>query len=150
MDQHLTIVDHPLVQHKLTLMRDTATSTAVFRQLLREISQLLAYEVTRNLPMSTHQTETPLMTMDAPVIGEKKLAPAHKGEVIARVSTRNVMPKTAKTLRLAGRYIQVEAYGRTANADRAHKRLAQVGLPVEHRVVNRNGSQLNLIFAGPF
>ena len=43
MDQHLTIVDHPLVQHKLTLMRDTATSTAVFRQLLREISQLLAY-----------------------------------------------------------------------------------------------------------
>ena len=55
MDQHLTIVDHPLVQHKLTLMRDTATSTAVFRQLLREISQLLAYEVTRNLPMSTRQ-----------------------------------------------------------------------------------------------
>ena len=107
MDQHLTIVDHPLVQHKLTLMRDIATSTAVFRQLLREISQLLAYEVTRNLPMSTRQTETPLMTMDAAVIGEKKLAPAHK-------------------------------------------RLAQVGLPVEHRVVNRNGSQLNLIFAGPF
>ena len=74
MDQHLTIVDHPLVQHKLTLMRDTATSTAVFRQLLREISQLLAYEVTRNLPMSTRQIETPLMTMDAPVIGGKKLA----------------------------------------------------------------------------
>ena len=71
MDQHLTIVDHPLVQHKLTLMRDTATSTAVFRQLLREISQLLAYEVTRNLPMSTRQIETPLMTMDAPVIGGK-------------------------------------------------------------------------------
>jgi uracil phosphoribosyltransferase len=79
MDQHLTIVDHPLVQHKLTLMRETA-----------------------------------------------------------------------KTLGLAGRYIQVEAYVRTANADRAHKRLAQVGLPVEHRVVNCNGSQLNLILAGPF
>ena len=150
MDQHLTIVDHPLVQHKLTLMRDTATSTAVFRQLLREISQLLAYAVTRNLPMSTRQIETPLMTMDAPVIGGKKLAPAYKGEATARVSTRNVMPKTAKTLGLAGRYIQVEAYVRTANADRAHKRLAQVGLPVEHRVVNRNGSQLNLILAGPF
>ena len=74
MDQHLTIVDHPLVQHKLTLMRDTATSTAVFRQLLREISQLLAYEVTRNLPMTTRQIETPLMAMDAPVIGGKKLA----------------------------------------------------------------------------
>ena len=55
-------------------MRDAATSTAVFRQLLREISQLLAYEVTRNLPMSTRQIETPLMTMDAPVIGGKKLA----------------------------------------------------------------------------
>ena len=68
MDQHLTIVDHPLVQHKLTLMRDTATSTAMFRQLLCEISQLLAYEVTRNLLMSTRQIETPLMTMDAPVI----------------------------------------------------------------------------------
>jgi uracil phosphoribosyltransferase len=68
MDQHLTIVDHPLVQHKLTLMRDTATSTAMFRQLLCEISQLLAYEVTRNLPMSTRQIETPLITMDAPVI----------------------------------------------------------------------------------
>ena len=55
-------------------MRDAATSTAMFRQLLREISQLLAYEVTRNLPMSTRQIETPLMTMDAPVIGGKKLA----------------------------------------------------------------------------
>ena len=53
---------------------DTATSTAVFRQLLREISQLLAYEMTRNLPMSIREIETPLMTMDAPVIGGKKLA----------------------------------------------------------------------------
>ena len=50
MTDHLTIVDHPLVQHKLTLMRDKTTPTAVFRQLLREISQLLAYEVTRGLP----------------------------------------------------------------------------------------------------
>jgi len=74
MDQHLNIVDHPLVQHKLTLMRDTATPTAVFRKLLREISQLLAYEVTRNLPMSMRQIETPLIKMDAPVIGGKKLA----------------------------------------------------------------------------
>ncbi|MGA0924864.1 MAG: uracil phosphoribosyltransferase, partial [Lutimaribacter sp.] len=46
---HLTIVRHPLVQHKLTLMRDKETSTAVFRQLLREISQFLAYEITRDL-----------------------------------------------------------------------------------------------------
>ena len=76
--------------------------------------------------------------------GAIEMSPAHEGEVTARVSTSNVMPKTAKILGLAGRYIQVGAYGRTANADRAHKRLAQVGSPAEHCVVNRNGSQLNL------
>ncbi|MGR3468033.1 MAG: uracil phosphoribosyltransferase [Shimia sp.] len=70
----LTIVDHPLVQHKLTLMRDRDTPTAVFRQLLREISQFLAYEVTRGLPMTTRSIETPLMEMEAPVLAGKKLA----------------------------------------------------------------------------
>lgn len=74
MTQHLTIVDHPLVQHKLTLMRDVGTSTAVFRQLLREISQFLAYEVTRDLDMTTRTIETPLTRMDAPVLAGKKLA----------------------------------------------------------------------------
>ena len=74
MSEHLTIVDHPLVQHKLTLMRDQTTSTAVFRQLLREISQLLAYEITRNLPMTTQRISTPLQEMDAPVLEGKKLA----------------------------------------------------------------------------
>lgn len=73
-DPHLTIVDHPLVQHKLTIMRDKATPTAVFRQLLREISQLLAYEVTRNLAMTTKQIETPMQVMDAPTLDGKKLA----------------------------------------------------------------------------
>jgi len=71
---HLTIVDHPLVQHKLTIMRDKGTPTAVFRQLLREISQLLAYEVTRGLPMTTKQIETPMQTMSAPTLDGKKLA----------------------------------------------------------------------------
>ena len=71
---HLTIVDHPLVQHKLTIMRDKGTSTAVFRQLLREISQLLAYEVTRGLPMTTKRVETPMQEMDAPTLDGKKLA----------------------------------------------------------------------------
>ncbi|MFG6560801.1 MULTISPECIES: uracil phosphoribosyltransferase [unclassified Sulfitobacter] len=71
---HLTIVDHPLVQHKLTIMRDKATSTAAFRQLLREISQLLAYEVTRGLPMTTKRVETPMQEMDAPTLDGKKLA----------------------------------------------------------------------------
>ena len=74
MSDHLTIVDHPLVQHKLTLMRDKQTSTAGFRQLLREISQLLAYEVTRDLPMTTKWIETPMEEMDAPTLDGKKLA----------------------------------------------------------------------------
>ncbi len=71
---HLTIVTHPLVQHKLTLMREEETSTAKFRQLLREISQLLAYEVTRSLEMTTKAINTPLQPMDAPVLDGKKLA----------------------------------------------------------------------------
>ena len=72
--QHLTVVDHPLVQHKLTLMRDQGTPTAVFRQLLREISHLLAYEVTRELPMTTRRIPTPLQEMEAPVLDGRKLA----------------------------------------------------------------------------
>ncbi|MWB77653.1 uracil phosphoribosyltransferase [Pseudooceanicola sp. 216_PA32_1] len=74
MSQHLTVVDHPLVQHKLSIMRDKETSTKSFRQLLREISQLLAYEITRELPMTTKRIETPLEPMDAPVLDGKKLA----------------------------------------------------------------------------
>ena len=74
MAEHLTIVDHPLVQHKLTLMRDRRTPTAVFRQLLREISQLLAYEITRELPMTTKAVETPLEEMESPTLAGKKLA----------------------------------------------------------------------------
>ena len=74
MSEHLTIVDHPLVQHKLTLMRQKDTPTALFRQLLREISQFLAYEITRELPMDTKTIETPLEPMEAPVLAGKKLA----------------------------------------------------------------------------
>jgi uracil phosphoribosyltransferase len=74
MSEHLTVVTHPLVQHKLSLMRDKSASTPLFRQLLREISQLLAYEITRELPMTTKTIETPLQEMDAPVLDGKKLA----------------------------------------------------------------------------
>lgn len=74
MIEHLIHVQHPLVQHKLTIMRDKATSTAQFRQLLREISQLLAYEITRDLPMTTRVIDTPMQPMDAPVLDGKKLA----------------------------------------------------------------------------
>ncbi len=74
MSEHLTVVKHPLVQHKLSLMRDKATPSSLFRQLLREISQLLAYEITSELPMTTKKVETPLVEMDAPVLEGRKLA----------------------------------------------------------------------------
>ncbi|MEM7089345.1 MAG: uracil phosphoribosyltransferase [Pseudomonadota bacterium] len=74
MNDQLTVVDHPLVQHKLTLMRDKGTSTAVFRQLLREITLLLAYEITREMPLTTRRIETPMEEMDAPILAGKKLA----------------------------------------------------------------------------
>jgi len=69
----LTVVDHPLVQHKLTLMRQTGTPTADFRRLLREISLLLAYEVTRDLPTELVDIETPVAPMRAPALAGKKL-----------------------------------------------------------------------------
>ena len=71
--QGVTVVDHPLVQHKLTLMRDKKRSTKGFRQLLNEIGMLLAYEVTRDLPLELVETETPLETTMAPMIAGKKL-----------------------------------------------------------------------------
>jgi uracil phosphoribosyltransferase len=69
----VTVVDHPLVLHKLTLMRDKHTPSAVFRQLLREISLLLAYEVARDLPITSQTIETPLAEMEAPILKGKKL-----------------------------------------------------------------------------
>jgi len=73
MQTSFTLVDHPLVQHKLTLMRDKTRPTANFRQLLREIALLLAYEVTRDLPTELREVETPLETMQAPMLAGKKL-----------------------------------------------------------------------------
>jgi len=70
--ESVTVVGHPLVQHKLTLMRDKHTSTASFRQLLREIALLLTYEVTRDLPLTTRSIETPLAPMEAPILEGKK------------------------------------------------------------------------------
>ena len=68
-----TVVDHPLVRHKLTIMRDAATPTAVFRQLLREIGLLLAYEVCRDLETEDVGIETPLEGMESPRLAGKKL-----------------------------------------------------------------------------
>jgi uracil phosphoribosyltransferase len=70
----LRIVDHPLIQHKLTHMRDRETSTRTFRDLLREITLLMGYELTRDLPLTTRRVETPLAAIDAPVIAGRKIA----------------------------------------------------------------------------
>jgi uracil phosphoribosyltransferase len=73
MPDNVTVVDHPLVLHKLSLMRDKHTPSAVFRQLVKEISLLLAYEVLRDLPMTTRHIETPMAEMEAPILRGKKL-----------------------------------------------------------------------------
>jgi uracil phosphoribosyltransferase len=70
---NLFILDHPLIQHKLSHMRARETSTRIFRDLLREITLLMSYEITRNLPLTTMRVDTPLQSMDAPVIAGKKL-----------------------------------------------------------------------------
>ncbi len=67
------VISHPLVQHKLTIMRKKETSVAKFRTLLEEISMLMGYELTRDMPLSTERIETPLMPMDAPTLEGKKL-----------------------------------------------------------------------------
>jgi uracil phosphoribosyltransferase len=71
--RNLTLVDHPLVQHKLTLMRRKETTTAEFRHLVREVALLLAYEITRNLPLEPVAIETPLMPMQARMLAGKKV-----------------------------------------------------------------------------
>lgn len=69
----MTVVTHPLVQHKLTLMRHKDASTSTFRTLLNELSMLMAYEVTRDMPVQLVEIQTPLETMQAPMIDGKKL-----------------------------------------------------------------------------
>ncbi len=74
MSKHnVTIVSHPLVQHKLTYMRMESTPSAEFRRLLREVSMLLAYEVTRDLPLTNIEVKSPLVTCQSPVIEGKKI-----------------------------------------------------------------------------
>ena len=69
----LHIIDHPLVQHKLSIMRNKETSTIKFRDLLKEISMFMGYEVTRDFPLTFEEIETPLMKMNAPKISGKKV-----------------------------------------------------------------------------
>ncbi len=67
------VIDHPLIQHKLSLMRKKDTSTSSFRSLLQEISMLLAYEVTRDMVTTLERIDTPLAPMDAPLLDGKKI-----------------------------------------------------------------------------
>ena len=71
--KNLTVVDHPLVQHKLTLMRSVDTPSTQFRQLLRETSLLLGFDALRDLELTTKTVQTPLAEMEAPVLKGKKL-----------------------------------------------------------------------------
>ena len=84
--QGVTVVDHPLVQHKLTIMRKKETSTAGFRRLLREISLLLGYEVTRNLELTTTTIETPIEEMEALMLD---LPACYEGLPLAAHGTRS-------------------------------------------------------------
>lgn len=70
----VTEVKHPLVQHKLSLMRGKDTPTPIFRQLMKEVSQLLAYEITREMPMEQRVVETPMGETEAPFVKGRKLA----------------------------------------------------------------------------
>lgn len=72
--ENLFVLDHPLIQHKLTLMRQKDTPTGLFRQLLREISLLMGYELTRPLPLTTEKIETPVAPMEAPILSGRKPA----------------------------------------------------------------------------
>ncbi len=74
MENYKNVLDHPLIQHKVSLMRDKETGTKEFRELLEEISTLMAYEVTRDLPMKEIEIETPICKTRTKVISGKKLA----------------------------------------------------------------------------
>lgn len=71
---NVQVLDHPLIQHKLTHLRDRTTSTRTFRQIVHEIALLMGYEATRDLPLTRAPVETPLASMQAPVISGRKLA----------------------------------------------------------------------------
>ena len=90
----VTVVDHPLIQHKLTLIRDKKRSTKSFRELLSEIGMLLCYEVTRDLPLTTVEIETPLARMVASKIAGKKLvfAPVLRAGITFADGMLNLVP----------------------------------------------------------
>lgn len=125
MTRNLTVVDHPLIRHKLTLMRDKGTPAAAFRQLLREISLLPAYEVLRDLPTTTKAIETPLGPMDAPILGAGNGLPDGMLDLApsARVGHIGPVPRSRDTV---GRLVLPQDAGRTGRAAR-HCRRSDAG-----------------------
>jgi uracil phosphoribosyltransferase len=73
MEQQVTVLSHPFIQHKLSLARDKNTPCSEFRRLLKEISMLMAYELTRDVPLLKKTIETPLVKMEAPVVDSRKI-----------------------------------------------------------------------------
>lgn len=73
-DEHVHVMDHPLVAHKLTIMRDKNTSTKDFRELVSEVGMFIAYEATRDLPLTTKEIETPICKAEMPTLAGKKIA----------------------------------------------------------------------------
>jgi uracil phosphoribosyltransferase len=106
----VTVVDHPLVQHKLTLIRDKKRSTKTFRELLKEIGMLLCYEVTRDLPLTSVEIETPLRRMTAAQIAGKKLvvAPILRAGVTVAEGILDLVP-TARVAHI-GLYREPETF----------------------------------------
>ena len=91
----LHIVDHPLVQHKLSIMRNKNTSTNEFRELLREISLFMGYEVTRDFPLTYEEIETPLMKMNAPNPSVEPSRGSCEGKMVAQKGHLDKVPATA-------------------------------------------------------
>lgn len=90
------------------------------------------------------------LELDVKSTGAIEMSPTGTGQLSARISTRSIAPSVAETMKLTGRYIQVGAFGRRSNAEGAQARLRQAGLPVDQRVIDRNGAKLTLVMAGPF
>src|SRR4029078_12882655 len=130
----VTIVDHPLIQHKLTLIREKASSTKLFRELLKEIGMLLCYEVTRDLPLTSVEIETPLARMTSPRIAGKKLvfAPVLRAGVTFAEGMLDLVPSARVAhiglYREPGTFTAVEYYFK-APSD-LHERLVIVASPI--------------------
>src|ERR1700727_319932 len=130
----VTIVSHPLVQHKLTLLRETDISTKSFRELLKEIGMLLCYEITRDLPLADVDIETPLAHMKSPKIAGKKLvfAPVLRAGVTFAEGMLDLVPNARVAhiglYREPETFVAVEYYFK-APSD-LHERLVIVVSPV--------------------